>query len=329
MKFLEFTRSSEWWEYKMVPLLSVGYATLLLQHYPITQAILKLLFLLSAVIIGAVYVSVINDISDIKEDAIAGKKNRMARISPPWRIAIVSLCLITGVINGYFIYPDRLSLFFYIMAWVVFSLYSLPPVRLKKRGIWGLLCDAMGAHLFPSLFITSSLLEFSHADKNVFWYIAVGIWALFYGLRGILWHQFYDRENDLKSGTTTFASAIRPENFKTREAVVFSVELIAFSGVLFFIFNLWIAVSIGLYLILIRIRKTYLNHKICLIITPAHAPHQLLMNDYYLVFFPLSLLFTLSLNHPSGWLVLFFHLLLFPRKTLFALKDIIACLKRN
>ncbi|MGY0037933.1 hypothetical protein [Pedobacter sp. NJ-S-72] len=184
MKLLKFTRSSEWWEYKMVPLLSVGYATLLLTNYPIVQAVFKLLFLLSAVIIGAVYVSVINDLSDIREDAIAGKNNRMAKISLPWQITIVSICLIAGVINSYLIYPDRLSLLFYIMAWIVFSLYSLPPFRLKKRGIWGLLCDAMGAHLFPALFITSSLLEFSHEDKNIIWYMAIGIWALFYGLRG-------------------------------------------------------------------------------------------------------------------------------------------------
>lgn len=329
MKLLEFTRFSEWWEYKLVPLLAVGYATLLLNNYPIAPAVLKLLFLLSAVIIGAVYVSVINDISDITEDALAGKNNRMARISPLWRIIIVSLCVIAGVINGYFIYPDRLSLFFYSMAWVVFSLYSLPPVRLKKRGIWGLLCDAMGAHLFPALFITSSLLEFIQADKNVLWYIATGVWALFYGLRGILWHQFYDRENDIKSGTTTFASRIRPELFKAREVLIFSIELIAFSGILSFIFNLWIACSISLYLLLLWIRKRYLNHSICLIITPVHSPHQLLMNDYYLVFFPLALLFTLSLNHPYGWLVLCCHLLLFPRKTLLALKDVIVILKKR
>ena len=239
MKLLEFTRSSEWWEYKLVPLLAVGYATLLLSNYPITQALLKLLFLLSAVITGAIYVSVINDISDIREDAIAGKKNRMARISLLWQITIVSLCLLAGVVNGYFIYPDRLSLFFYIMAWIVFSFYSLPPIRLKKRGIWGLLCDATGAHFFPTLFITSSLLEFSHAEKNVIWYMAAGVWSLCYGLRGILWHQFYDRENDLKSGTTTFASRIKPENFKIQEILIFCTEMIAFSGLLFFIFNLW------------------------------------------------------------------------------------------
>jgi hypothetical protein len=329
MKLLEFTRSSEWWEYKLVPLLSVGYATLLLNHYPIAPAVFKLLFLLSAVIIGAVYVSVINDISDIKEDAIAGKNNRMAKMSSLWQIAIVGVCLIAGIINGYFIYPDRLSLFFYLMAWIVFSLYSLPPVRLKKRGIWGLLCDAMGAHLFPALFITSSLLEFTHADKNVIWYVAIGIWALFYGLRGILWHQFYDRENDIKSGTTTFASRIKPELFKTQEVLIFSIEILAFLGLLSFIFNVWIACSTGLYLLLLWIRKRYLNHSICLIITPGNSPHQLLMNDYYLVFFPLSLLFTLSLNHPYGWLVLCCHLLLFPRKTLLAIKDVLILLRKR
>ncbi|QNK63159.1 hypothetical protein H7F33_01130 [Pedobacter sp. PAMC26386] len=67
--------------------------------------------MLSAIIIGAVYVSVINDLSDITEDAIAGKNNRMAKISQLLQITIVGLCLIAGIINGYFISGRVKSLF--------------------------------------------------------------------------------------------------------------------------------------------------------------------------------------------------------------------------
>jgi hypothetical protein len=48
----------------------------------------------------------------------------------------------------YSFYPDRLSLSLYIMSWVAFSLYSIPPARLKTKGILGVLADASGAHLF-------------------------------------------------------------------------------------------------------------------------------------------------------------------------------------
>ncbi|MBB6498114.1 UbiA family prenyltransferase [Pedobacter cryoconitis] len=322
----KFTRATEWWEYKLVPLLSIGYATLLLQHESLYQTILKLLWLLAAIIIGAVYVSVINDLTDITEDAAAGKLNRMAKIAPVWRIILVSSCLLIGVAFGWMIYPDYLSLFCYLMAWIVFSLYSIPPVRLKKRGIWGLLCDAMGAHLFPTLFIVSSLS--GPSGINMPWFIAGGLWSLFYGLRGILWHQFDDRSNDLLSGTTTFASKIEPENFITAEILIFGLEAVSFSVLLFLIWNSWIFLSLVLYFLVIWIRKAMLDYQLCLIITPESRPHQLLTNDYYLVFFPLALLFTAVCTTPYSWIILCCHLVLFPGKTILVLKDVYISLKK-
>lgn len=323
MKLLKFTRYAEWWEYKLVPLVSIGYATLLFENYPLNKAILRLILILCAIIIGAVYVSVINDVTDIGEDAAAGKNNKMASLSPLVRTAIISICLLAGLLFGYFIYPDSTGLFFYIMAWVVFSLYSIPPVRLKKRGIWGVLCDALGAHFFPTMLIVANLIYSTHTNMNLIWYAAVGTWSLCYGLRGILWHQFYDRENDLRSGTTTFASRVRPENFKTQERLIFFIEIVFFAIILSYIINIWIILSILLYLILTVIRRLSFGYQLSLIIAPAASPYQLVMNDYYLVLFPLSLLFTAALHNKYGWIVLCFHLVFFPSKTMLILKDIV------
>jgi len=324
----KFTRATEWWEYKLVPLLSIGYATILLRHEPMNQVILKLLWLLAAVVVGAVYVSVINDLTDINEDAAAGKPNRMAKIAPVWRITIVSSCLLMGLAFGWMIWPDYLSLFCYSMAWIVFSLYSIPPVRLKKRGIWGVLCDAMGAHLFPTLFIVSSLSGPTPSGINTTWFIAAGLWSFIYGLRGILWHQFHDRTNDILSGTTTFASKIKPENFKTAEILIFGLEAVAFSVLLLLSWNNWILLSLVLYFLVVWIRKTVLHYQLCLVITPVSRPHQLLMNDYYLVFFPLALLLTATCNTPYGWIILCCHFVLFPGKTILVLKDVYIFLQR-
>jgi len=314
MKLLNFTRYSEWWEYKLVPLLTVGYAAIYLANYPPGPAILRLLILLLSIIIGAVYVSVINDITDIKEDAKAGKKNRMAGISKWQQTLIVSLCLIAGLFFGYLIYPDKISLFFYAMAYVVFSLYSIPPFRLKKRGIWGVFCDASGAHLFPTLLIAYNLAAVSGTVPNPVWIIAVGIWALCYGLRGILWHQFYDRENDLASGTTTFVSKVDPANFKLQEMALFTIEVCALCVMLWYIINPVIIQFVVFYLILVLIRKLSFKYKTTFIISPKNAPYQLLLNDYYLVFLPLSLLVTFSLNYKYGWIILLVHMLLFSQK---------------
>jgi len=314
MSMLKFTRYAEWWEYKLVPLVSIGYAAIILNHYPFERTVERLLLLLLSVITGAIYVSVINDLTDIREDADAGKENRMANVALWQRILIVGLCLAAGICWGYLIWPDKLSLFFYAMAWVVFSVYSIPPARLKKRGIWGVFADAMGAHFFPSLLIVSNLFYISGTRINLMWAIATGVWALFYGMRGILWHQFYDRGNDILTQTKTFATRIQPENFRLAESMIFIVELATFSLVVVALFNVWILFAIVIYLVLVVARMKGLKYKTSIIITPPDAPYQLLMNDLYLALFPLALLLTITLTQRYGWALLCLHIGLFPRQ---------------
>jgi 1,4-dihydroxy-2-naphthoate octaprenyltransferase len=320
-KLLNFTRHNEWWEYKLVPLLTVGYASIYFNNYNFNVSIIRLLILLVAVIVGATYVSIINDLTDIDEDAKAGKNNRMAD-KPYWlRALLVIACILIGVYFGYIIYPDTVSILFYSMSWIVFTLYSVPPFRLKKRGLWGVFCDASGAHLFPALLVAYNLSTVVNISCNITWLTAIGIWALAYGLRGILWHQFYDRDNDLASNTTTFATRINPANFRIPETVLFILEIGAFSIMLFYLFNLFILLSIVCYLLLVIIRIKAFRYQTTIIISPKAAPYQLLMNDYYLCFFPVALLITNAINYQYGWIVLIVHLLLFPRKTIFVFKD--------
>lgn len=328
MKLLKFTRYSEWWEYKMVPLLAIAYASINVVGLKIEEAYQELIFSLLAIIVGAVYVSVINDITDIKEDQVAGKANRMAPLASVYRIVIISFCVLSGIVCGFLIYPNLLGVFFYAMAWISFSLYSLPPIRLKKRGVWGILCDAMGAHLFPTLFIVSNLAALSKSPLIPWWYLAVGIWSITYGLRGILWHQFFDRNNDLKSGTETFASKKNPENFQEQELCIFIIEVAFFTAIFIRTLSIWTAAALAIYIILVFIRTFVFKYRLSLIITPAEAPHQILMNDFYLVFFPLSLLLSSATAEPKGWIFVCCHLLLFPRKTIIVYNDLTLFLKR-
>ena len=328
MNLLKFTRYSEWWEYKLVPLLVVGYSAIIINRFPIEKAALTLLVILLAIISGAIYVSVINDLTDIKEDAIAGKNNRMAGISPDRRLTILLISIIIGLFFGYKFYPDILSIYLFCSAYLVFSLYSLPPVRLKKRGIWGVFCDAMGAHLFPALLIITHLTFVLGGKLSYIFLITTGIWAFCYGLRGILWHQFHDRDNDIKSNTNTFASKIKPTDFRLPELIIFIIEIITLSIMIYHIFNLWLFLSLLIYFSLVLIRKFRFKYETALILSPVSAPYQLLMNDFYLVFFPLSLLLEMSLNNRYGWLVLCLHVLLFPQKITLVIKDFFYFIKQ-
>ncbi len=328
IKFLKFTRYSEWWEYKMVPLLAIAYITTLSIDVPFIVAVPRIALLLVALIVGAVYVSVINDLTDISEDAIAGKRNSMANFSPVFRIVILIFCVLLGGLFIFLMYPDIQSMIYQTLSYLVFTLYSVKPIRLKTKGFWGVLCDASGAHLFPSLLISTNLLFHFRSSTNLYLIVAIGIWALMYGLRGILWHQFFDRENDIKSGTNTFAVNIEPAKFKVFEKLIFTMEAIALAAVLYQVFNFNILLGIFFYLILVLARRFALGYSIFFILTPRNKNYQLLMNDYYFVFMPLSILFTIALNNQYGWIAILVHMILFPKHLYIVCKDLMLVVKK-
>lgn len=284
-------------------------------------AIPQLIFLLLALVIGAVYVSIINDMTDIEADLASGKANRMVGIRPEIRWIFPTLCLALGLGFCVFLYPDQLSIFLYLIPWISFSLYSFRPVRLKNRGIWGVLADASGSHIFTSLLMISSISYITGQTIDWIWFGSTGIWALCYGARGILWHQFHDRENDLQAGLNTYAVKIDPAHFRKQELSLFCIELLAMTTMLYSLHLILPFLFLLLYLLLALIRSNHLSYKPVLIICPENHPFHILMADFYQVFFPLSLLITAAFLQPYAWIILLVHLALFPQKTITALKD--------
>lgn len=313
MEVLKIARSADWWEYKIPPLLAIAYATVLFSNKSIAEVAPSLLLLLAALMVGAIYVSIINDITDLEEDEASGKSNRIAKISPKYRWMLPFVCVLAGLGFTYLFIDNRLTVFLYLMAWISFSLYSIPPVRLKKRAGWGLIADASGAHFFTSLFMVAGTSYYTSQEINWIWFSSVGLWSLTYGLRGILWHQFADRENDLASGTTTFATQVDPNNFRKFSVVLIAIELTAFFMMLVSYYHILLFISLIIYFIMVFDRKRKFGMQIVLVISPAGRPFQILMGEYYQIFYPLILLIIGVFLHPNTLIVLFVHLLLFPK----------------
>jgi 4-hydroxybenzoate polyprenyltransferase len=328
-KILHAIRSHEWWEYKLPPLLAIGYATALSSGVLLYKASLWLLFLLFAIMVGAIYVSIINDITDMEEDKASGKANRMAALSPKIRWVFPVICIIIGLVFLCFLSNDKLSAVLYVLPWISFSLYSFPPVRLKKRGVLGVIADACGSHIFISLLMVSGVSYFAVIKIDWIWFAAVGIWSAAYGLRGILTHQFADRENDLKVNLATYASSANPYSFKRQTAFILSVELIAFAIMLWRIHLFINIVFLLLYFIFLFARYKIFSYQIIVIVIPENHPFQILMADYYQLFFPLSLLLLAAFTQPWAWLLLALHILLFPQKILLILKELFITFKNS
>src|SRR5688572_18236563 len=88
LRLAAVSRAGEWWEYKLAPTFAIFYATALTVEAPLTSLWLAALTLLLALVPGAIYVSIINDLADRHEDAAAGKVNRMAGL-PPFLVALL------------------------------------------------------------------------------------------------------------------------------------------------------------------------------------------------------------------------------------------------
>ncbi len=314
MKVIKTIRASEWWGYKVAPLLAIGYATVLKSDMDLWDAAPYLLYIMLAMVLGAAYVSVINDITDMDEDLAIGKRNRMAGVKPSRRWLFPFVALLMGAAYIATFYPHVLIMALAAMPWIAFSCYSIPPVRLKKRGLWGVLADASGAHVFTSLFVVAAMSYYTKQKLDWIWFAAVGVWALCYGLRGILWHMFFDRDNDIASNTPTFATRVDPERFRQREWVILVVELGAFGIMLWRIGGSAMpVVFLILYFLFLIASWRKLGFRIVIILMPPGQPYPYLifLADFYQVFFPLSLLLTAALTSRYDWIIVFVHVALF------------------
>ncbi|WOD45351.1 UbiA family prenyltransferase [Hwangdonia lutea] len=286
---------------------------------------LWLLFLILAIAAGAIYVSIINDFTDLKYDIASKKRNGLERFNPNMQKLLLLASILLGVLFCFFFMNDVLSLIFYLAAYLSFSLYSISPFRFKNRGILGVIADASGAHLFPSFFVASSLMYKMHVPIDVYWLSIIGVWSFAYGLRGILWHQFWDRENDLSINHKTFATAMHESKMKLTEIIITGIEIIALLAILSTLGVLPFIALLFYVAILFGYKK--LKIKTILIITDTNR-WQIFMSDYYQILLPISLIIACSLKHPLCLVLLFFHLLCFPYtiksfiKTLFQMMGI-------
>ncbi len=304
-------RTNDWWDGKLSPLMAVGYATILLSDATLISNFFYLLLLILAIVIGAVYVSIINDITDIDEDISAGKINRMLQFKPVQRSLLIACCLTAGSFAGYLLYPDRLSLLCYAMPWLSFSLYSIPPVRLKNRGFWGVLADAAGSHLFPCSFIILAMSYHLHHQVDLVWLGSVATWSLVWGFRGILWHQFYDRDRDLEAGVNTYASQLSPEAFRIHEIILMAIEFLAILLILVIIAQPVTYMFMLVYLVYTLARSRLLGVDFVFITIRQNTRYQIFMNDYYCFFLPASLILSVITQQSYAWLVLILQIILF------------------
>jgi 4-hydroxybenzoate polyprenyltransferase len=289
------------------------YASAVRLDAPIASLWLPILTLLGALVPGAVYVSLINDLTDLEADRAAAKPNRLAGTGR-WRaLAGIAPCVAAGAGFAFAWRHDTLLLALYGGAWLAFTLYSVPPVRLKARGLAGLVADAAGANLFPGLLAAALATSGTGAAQDPVWLATLGCWIFAYGLRGILWHQLGDAEADRIAGVGTFIQRHgRRGAAILGKAIALPVECVAM-GLLLWQAGAAAAVpALVLYAWLVRRRLALFRMQLTLLEPKPRS--MLLPQEYYDLFLPVALLIGSAIRHPVDLAIIAAHILLFPRR---------------
>ena len=298
--FFKAIRSHDWWLYKIPPLLAISYAEILLLDIPVLQSIFTVSALLFSIACVAAYGYIINDSFDIEVDRKAGKSNAMAQFLPWQRFLFCLLFVATGFAVPILMKFGTLAIILLAINYLLPTLSSAPPLRLKERGIWGILSDAAGAHAVPTLFVATTFLHLSTTPQPnaVTFSIVAAAWAFLAGVRGILLHQLWDRDNDLNAGISTFVTQFQPESVRLWiNRLVFPCEIILFSGLAVVLsgFSPWL---LGFFTIYVLTTLTKLNLTQIPLNPSPSVGQNIIPHDLYEVWLPLALTILLVTRNP-------------------------------
>ena len=182
------TRSSTWWDFKLPPVLFVFYLLLGTMEFDLFGTVRLLAVVVVVVASAASYGHVVNDISDVESDRVAGKQNAMADSSPTRRGAFLVLFGLTGFTPLLLARTEPISCLLLSTIYVSVTLYSIPPIRTKERGVLGPICDAAASHTLPTLLVLSLLGRAPWMSLGLYLSCALGalVWQFCFGLRAIL-----------------------------------------------------------------------------------------------------------------------------------------------
>jgi 4-hydroxybenzoate polyprenyltransferase len=140
----------------------------------------------------------VNDVADHRQDRQAEK--RPGSPAPPRKHSLIAaaICLSIGTALTLAAAEGRPARALAAGAVLLGIAYSVPPVRFKERGIWGVLVGA--AVQRPILFLVWSLTLGARGPLVVI----LALWLFLVGTTGILGHQLLDHERDRTSGVRTF-----------------------------------------------------------------------------------------------------------------------------
>lgn len=287
--FWQLIRAHQWWNYKIPLALTSAYLFAAANNIPFSYVILPSLLIIATGVVSASYASIINDFTDMDSDRLGGKETALMQLSTFQRRAVLTGSILLSLLtfNLLHAFPTAQAVFAALCA--IFTFYSLPPSRLKGRGIFGVIAISLGEHVLPAILAVVLVAESLFLPVSPFLLSCLCGWACAFGLRGIFWHQLCDLENDSKAHCATLAVQMQARALeKIARFVIFPVELGCLAAVLWQVREPAVWVALALYVVLDFCRYKFMAQN--LIIVEAKPFARFIMFEYYQILLPLALL---------------------------------------
>src|SRR5258708_25343141 len=109
-----------WWEHKLSPILATIYATAVLSGIPFPSLWPVVALALPALIVCASYVSILNDLTDAKDDQASGKPVRWPGETRIYPALLLAGCMAAGSVFLIIWRKDVLLFSTYLLSWLAF-----------------------------------------------------------------------------------------------------------------------------------------------------------------------------------------------------------------
>ena len=311
-----------WWNYKIPPMLAVAFYALYRAPRlpPVTTTLWQLgLFLISVIGIAG-FGHVFLDAFDVDEDRMGGKPNLWDQSNPASRAALVLGLLAASWLPWTILPNSSVGLTLIALEFLLFAMYAVPPIRLKTRGLHGVITDAGYAHALPALWTWFPFALVAGVSTSPLFIATLTVWSLTVGIRHLMQHQALETPKDAAAGANTFS--VRHGADKTLSIVVhrlIPLEIVAF-GLLVTIIgrHLWILpVACVAYLALEAFRLRFLWLQRIRLTGPLSDPDRstiagtLIMSQFYELWVPVIVLTGLVARSGSYIIVFVLYLFLF------------------
>ncbi len=201
MHLVDWIRLARWrdWFQSKLPFITAG-ALLLV---PPDERPLTIVEMMVTVAFWAAFGYGVNDIADRPADGRAGKANQAAQISIASRTLFLMFTA-GGAVTVCLVWASDAAAPAFVVAGLVMALaYSVRPIRLKERGVWGLLTAAVAQWSLPILAVSAA--QPGGWLRPLAWLLSA--LGLAIGLRWMAVHQLQDAAADRRADVRTYASS--------------------------------------------------------------------------------------------------------------------------